>query len=127
MEETAEPLDLDALRELMDAFWDRVILKRSREKEPQQAIDDLEAVYRRLDDQERQLADAVISEWLVQDGADRQFAAMSMIDRHGIFSALPALREAAARFEVASGPSAPYDWAKANRIIGRLLERRPDR
>ena len=126
MEEAAEPLDLDAVRELMNAFWDRVMLQRSKEKDPQLALGDLDAVYQRLDAHERQLADVVISEWLAQDGTDRQFTAISMIDRHGTVSALPALRAAEARFETASGPSAPYDWAKVNRVIGRLVDGRPD-
>jgi hypothetical protein len=62
----------------------------------------------------------VLCDWAEGDDDLRQSTALAVIDRLRIVSAIPALRRLAARLEEASGPSAPYDWAKVNRILGRL-------
>jgi hypothetical protein len=89
-------------------------------KDPQSAIGVLEHLYDSLTEQERQLADPVIICWATSDDPILRFDGLALIARFEISSALPALRRLADCLENAPGPSAPYDWAKVNRIIGRL-------
>jgi len=117
---------LDEFRERLNLWFDKTDALRMREKDSQRVLLDTEAFYERLDDEERNLADQVFCEWVAMDGTGRQFVALWLISFHRMISALPALRAAARRFEVASGPSAPYDWAKVNRIIGQLAEAHPN-
>lgn len=49
-----------------------------------------------------------------------RFEALSLVDRFAVTSALPALRDLASWLEEQATPGAPYEWAKVNRIIGRL-------
>lgn len=69
---------------------------------------------------DRAEVERALCEWAEGDDDPRQFTALAVIDRLRIASAIPTLRKLAARFEGAHGPSAPYDWAKVNRILGRL-------
>ncbi len=106
----------------MDRWWDRVHQQRVREKDVNFLYLDVEAMYDRLDDRERDLADQVFCEWVELDDTTKQHIALFAISEHRTRSALPYLRAAAERFENAEGPSAPYDWARVNRIIGRITE-----
>lgn len=65
-----------------------------------------------------------IARWAERGDALRRFTALAVIDRLSLRSAIPTLRHLANRFESAEGPSAPYDWAKVNRILGRLIRQR---
>jgi hypothetical protein len=66
------------------------------------------------------VADHVLATWVGSAEAKRQFDALVLIDELAVVSALPSLRALAARLESSSEPSAPYDWAWINRIIGKL-------
>jgi hypothetical protein len=114
-------VSLDEFRREMEAFWERVDADGERTKDSQLALNELERCYRGLDEGEQQLALVVFTDWILGSDIRRQFAGLAMIDRFSIRAALPSLRELAAIFESVDGPSAPYDWAKVNRIIGRLM------
>lgn len=111
---------LDDFRPGLEAFWERVDKEGDRSKDSQLALNQLERCYRSLDEGERELASSVFSDWILGSDMRRQFAGLAMIDRFVIRAALPYLRQLEASLEDAAGPSAPYDWAKVNRIIGRL-------
>lgn len=69
------------------------------------------------------MANEVLIGWTQSDDAKRRFDALTLIDEFSIVAALPALRELAQEFEDSTETAAPYDWAKVNRIIGRLTGR----
>ena len=89
-------------------------------KDSQSAIRDLERLYGNLDADERRLADPVIVSWATSDDPTMRFDGLALIAKFEITGALPALRRLADSLEGEVAPSAPYDWAKVNRIIGRL-------
>ena len=80
----------------------------------------LESFYRGLTDAELSAADDLLIEWAQSDDVKKRFDALALIDEFSIVAAIPALRTLAEEFEDSAEPSAPYDWAKVNRIIGRL-------
>jgi hypothetical protein len=91
-------------------------------KDTQFAAIELSRRYAELPDGEKSTVDRVISEWLASDDASLRFDALLLVDDHRIASAIPALRRLADRLEGSSKPSAPYEWAKVNRILARLSE-----
>ncbi|MEA3502605.1 MAG: hypothetical protein U9R47_07505, partial [Actinomycetota bacterium] len=82
-----------------------------------------EAFVARTQGADRAEVERVLCQWAESGDDLRRFTALAVIDRRGIASAVPTLRRLAAMFEAAQGPSAPYDWAKVNRILGRLRGR----
>ena len=76
--------------------------------------------YRALSSSERQTVDQILAEWALSSDEVLRFDALSLIDEFRIESALPSLRRLAKILEEADNPGAPYEWAKVNRIIGRL-------
>ncbi len=108
------------LRARLEAEWCRIDTAAVARKDSQSAVSQLAVLYSSLAASERVIADDVLREWALSDNSKRRFDALALIDKFSITSALPALRTLAARFESADGPSAPYDWAKVNRLIGRL-------
>ena len=115
-------MTLDEFQPLMEAFWDRLDQEADQSKDSQLALNQLQSTYASLDLGEQELAQQVLSAWVESGDSHRRFAALAMIDRLGLRSALPALRRLGEVYEHSEGPSAPYDWAKVNRIIGRLTE-----
>jgi hypothetical protein len=89
-------------------------------KDSQSALFALYAYYKSLTGEERLIIDRLLAEQLGGDDEDVWFDALAVIREFRVTSALPALRELADRLESAHGPSAPYDWAKVNRLIGYL-------
>lgn len=98
-----------------------------RSKQSQDAIFALIERYRLLTPEERDIVDGLLAEHALSDDSLKRFDALALVDEFNIVSALPALRELERRTENATGPSAPYDWAKVNRIIGKLSEVNNDR
>ena len=89
-------------------------------KDSQSVVIKLSREYAVLSTDERESVDQVISEWVLSDDPKLRFDAMALIGDQHIQSATPALRRLAERLEDAPGPSAPYEWAKVNRLLGQL-------
>ena len=81
---------------------------------------ELMKLYRRFDDEEQRMAKEVIVEWLRSPEPRKQFDALALVDELVIVSALPTLRELQGEAEECTDHEAPYDWARLNRIAGRL-------
>lgn len=90
-------------------------------KDSQGALLGLSQRYRMLDDEQRVTVDGILAEWIVSDDESERFDALALVDEYRVRSALPALRVLAGRLENNASPGAPYEWAKVNRVIGRLL------
>jgi hypothetical protein len=89
-------------------------------KSPYITLDRLRALYGKLDDTERLMANDVLAEWALSEDEGIRFDALALIDELKIETAMPALKGLAARL-VSSGVSgAPYELKKVCRIIARL-------
>lgn len=113
------------LRSRMDELWRRIDDEAEERKDSPSAVFALEKWYISLRDEDRQAADDVLIEWALSNNDKKRFDALALINRFVIVGAVPALRRLAERLEEATLPSSPYDWAKVNRIIGRLVGHQP--
>lgn len=93
----------------------------------QAAVVELSREYGRLAPSERAEVDAVLRAWLLSEDETRRFDAVAVVDDNQVCSAMPALRELAGRLERSDAPGAVYEWAKVNRVLGRLAGVCPDR
>lgn len=94
-------------------------------KNPHIALERLRALYRKLDTNECQRANQVLSEWALSDDEGLRFDALALIDELRISTTVPALYELAARIALSTAPSAPYELEKVKRTIDRLGDQSP--
>ena len=69
---------------------------------------------------ERNLADQVLCEWVLNDDDNLRYDSLVLIDEFGIKRALPALAELAPRLKRSKAPGAPYELEKVKSILSRL-------
>jgi hypothetical protein len=110
--------------ERLNAQWVAADREAESNKDSQSALVALEGFYRTLTYGERREANALIIEWALSSDPKRRYDGLALIGEFKIDEALPALRELAERAEESTGPSAPYDWAKVNRLIAVLASGR---
>jgi len=113
-------MSLDEFRHEMDDFWNQVDREFVEKKESHGAVMELMKLYRRFDAEEQAMARQVITEWLRSPDPRKQFDALAIVDEFVIVDALPTLRELQAEAEKRTDHEAQYDWARLNRIAGRL-------
>ena|SRR5262245_60431921 len=89
-------------------------------KDSMLVLDRLQALYWKLDQDERAMADQVLADWALSDDETVRFDALALINSIGITSALPGLRRLSERLVASRTPSAPYELKKVNRLIERL-------
>ncbi len=104
----------------LDTWWLREHMSAIESKSPDSMGGELGRLYRQLSDKEQRLAHVAFIAWALSEDEAKRFDGLHMVDSLGIVEAIPSLRVLAQRFEQGDGPSAPYDWAKVNRILGRL-------
>ena len=114
------------MRRRLQELWSTADLDAKRLKDSQYAQDRLRRFVENLTSEERDAADEVLADWAREGDPRQQFDALSLIDELRINSAIPALQELAETYEASDAPSAPYDWAWVNRIIGHLSEDSPN-
>jgi hypothetical protein len=83
-------------------------------------IDRLLSFYRRLDEDDRQLANKIISEWVVSEDDAVRFDAVLLISQFWIDDAVPALHALASRLSFSADPGAPYELKKVKHLIDKL-------
>ena len=91
-----------------------------RSKSSQSVVVGLSREYRRLGADERADVDVVLRSWLLSADEGERFDAVAVVDDNEVCSAIPALRELMDRLEASDEPGAVYEWAKVNRVLGRL-------
>ncbi len=99
---------------------DEVSARAMANKQSQDAVLAMAGRYRSLSDSDRAIVDALLAEQLTSEDETVRFDAIALIADFKISSALPALRRLADWLESQPFPGAPYEWAKANRLIGQL-------
>jgi hypothetical protein len=64
-----------------------------------------------------------LAEWVASDDEALRYDALFVIDEHAIRELVPALRALQERLErdPLPGPGEPYEWAKVNRLLGKLV------
>ena len=90
-------------------------------KSAQEATVELSRRYGLLDEDERAEVDRLLDKWVLSDVKAERFDALAIIYDHGVASAVPALRKLFSRLEESDEVGAPYEWAKVNRLLGRLI------
>lgn len=86
-------------------------------KDPYIVLDQLHALYRKFDVEERAMANQVLAEWALSDEEKVRFVALVLIDDFRIETAILALRELATHLASTKTPGAPFELEKVNRII----------
>jgi len=113
-------VNLDEFRIEMAEYRLAVDAEAMSLKDPYVALDRLHSLYRRFDDQERELADQVLAEWALSQDEKTRFDALALIDDFEIITAVPALHKLAARLESDHAPGAPFELQKVNRLLSDL-------
>lgn len=109
-----------------EALRERLDIDARASKMSQAVVIGLSRRYRALDESERSEVDGVLAEWVLSEDEGERFDAMAVITDHKIKNAVPALRELGERLEASDAPGAPFEWAKVNRILGKLREEAGD-
>ena len=110
----------EEVRERLDRFWLEADREAEGRKDSQYALDRLTAALKDLKGQEREIAETLVSEWVLSGEPRRQFDALAVIERLLLTSAAPALRDLADQLTRSNEPGAPYDLAWVNRILAKL-------
>jgi hypothetical protein len=113
-------MTLDEFRKTMWAYREAAEREANAMREPNLAWDRLRGLYRGFDALERNLADQVLCEWLLNDDENVRYDSLVLIDEFGIKRALPALTELAPRLKRSKAPGAPYELQKVQSILSRL-------
>jgi hypothetical protein len=100
------------------------VAQATANKQPQEALLTSAARYRLLSDADRAIVDGLLADQLSSPEEDDRFLALALIEDFEIVSAVPDLRRLADWLETQQWPGAPYEWAKVNRIIGKLATTR---
>jgi hypothetical protein len=106
----------------MEEAWSRAQAVADASKNSMMVTLEMERFYDRLEPDARPEADEVLIDWALGDDTDKRFDALAVIRRFAVVAAAPALRELARRYATASGPSAPFDREKVDRILAVLTE-----
>ncbi|HKY06852.1 MAG TPA: hypothetical protein VJQ55_01360 [Candidatus Binatia bacterium] len=81
------------------------------------ALERLHRLYQKFDATEREMADQVLTEWVLSDDEGTRFEAMSLIDDFKIERTIPALKELAGRLASSKAPGAPYEIMKIEGLL----------
>ena len=101
-------------------FRAKVSTEQEAAKQSQNVLNLLFDRYERLPPSDRILIDDHPARTLSSADEKERFDALAEIHGFQITSAISQVRSLAAHLESDTSPSAPYQWAKANRLIGRL-------
>ena len=104
-------------------FRNEATAQADAEKQSQGALFALFECYRLLSPSDRDLIDVHLAQDLASGDELVRFDALAVIREFRIGGALPQLRALADRLEADDSPSAPYEWAKVNRLVGLLSEK----
>jgi hypothetical protein len=113
-------MNVDAMRRALAEFRSAADERGAELKDSQCALEELSRLYKRLDDAELALANAVIAEWVASDDERLRFDALALIDRYAIGSAARSLEGLAVHLGVMKTPGAPYELQKVERLLKRL-------
>jgi hypothetical protein len=114
-------MNLDEFRTEMDRYRESVDEEARSQRDSYIALDRLYALFRRFDEDERELADQVLAEWVLSDDAGKRFDAIALIREFGIEGAAPALEQLADRLAGSAVPGASDEREKAATLAKELV------
>lgn len=91
------------------------------QKNSQLVLHQLSDEYQSLTPRDQKVVDRVLAEWASSSDEAKRFDAIALIREHEIASAIPALREVAHALLRSKEPGAPFEIAKIERVIGKLV------
>lgn len=91
-------------------------------KDAQSVVLELSRHYAALAADEKRAVDDLLGDWVLSDDPKLRFDALAVISDNNVRAVVPSLRQLADRLEDAAEPSAPYEWLKVNRLLGRLAD-----
>ena len=109
-------------RQAFEDLWARLDSEAQANRFSHEALLRLIESYRALDGDERETVDAVLQDWVLEGNPRQRFDALALIDEFVIRAAVPQLQIALERLGDATGPSAPTDRSKLQRILEHLEE-----
>jgi DNA repair ATPase RecN len=102
-------------------WWEELRTRLDQEsramKQSQEAVLALEQAYRALSDDEKQIVNGVLREWLASKDAGKRYDARYLVRSFRIVQALPALKELATRLSHDPASSARYELKRIDEII----------
>jgi len=113
-------MTLEEFRAEMDAYWQSVNEEADALKDSYVALERLRALYGKLDAAERDMADQVISAWLLEDHEGRQWDALVLVTDLAITAAIPALDTLSDRLATSTAPDAAQLAARVRKKINEL-------
>lgn len=113
-------MTLGEMRAGMEAFRGVVDRDGEARRDSCYALEQLYAMYLRLDAAERSLAKRVLSEWALSSDERLRFDALTLIDDFNVTEAIPSLQELELRLGRSHDPGAPYERQKVRRIMRTL-------
>jgi hypothetical protein len=105
----------------MTSYRERAKSNADKSKMPQLEGQSLLKLYRELDDSEREMADRVVSEWVLSPEERLRFVALHLVRVLGIRSAVPALNELMRNLLSCTAPGAPFEIMKVEQIARQIL------
>ena len=100
------------------AIQSRTLVDANRQ--PYAPIEELSALYRRLDAQEKVVVDGLIAADLDSEDSGVRYDAMWLIREFAIRSAVPGLRSLSGRLVPSAEAGAPFELQKVERLIREL-------
>jgi len=113
-------MTINELRQEMQSYWLSVDAEAKLTKDSTLAITRLHDFYMRLDENDRQMADEIISEWVLSENSTVRFDALALVDDFKIIKSLSYLRILSERLALSSKPEDIYELKKVKRIISNL-------
>jgi len=92
-------------------------------KDPFVVVEKLHALYQKFSADERNMADRVIAEWVLENDEIRRWDALALIDNLKIVRAVPALRALEKRLAQSIGPDDSFWAGRAGQLADSLQKR----
>lgn len=104
-------------RDLMNSFRQCVDGEGTNRKDSYFALDRMFAFYRDLDGLEKQMANLVLSEWLLSSDENLRFDALALVKEFHLLDTTAALLKLAERLRDQHEPGSPYELKKVQKLL----------
>lgn len=115
-------MTLEEFRLQMEAYWKAVDEESRTLKDSHFAVEKMQSFYRSLGIDDREMANKVLSEWLLSPDEALRFDALALVDDFRIVLAIPTLTRLAKQLASSSTPGAPFELQKVKQIADSLAE-----
>ncbi len=110
----------EKFRESLESFRINADVEAAAQKDPQLALDQLCALYKKFDASERAMAGRVLAEWVLAADVGKRFDALAIVEEYRVLDVAPTLRNLASRLAKSTDPGAPFELQKVQRVLSTL-------